>query len=251
MKMSKFGWPIGLLRLKSALLTIACFAAMAVGSVSSALATDIRLTGTVSYQTSGANLNMTAGAVENHTIGGTSGTLKLVLWFTTYRYSGGTIYGYQVGEYTLGQLQGGYQFTNINVNVPYTSPPAGTYYVTMVVAEFQGQYVIDDYRNFPDTVVIGGGGIDPTIALYFPYASFAGGGWYWDNQIGFIYPYSNGVCYFYTYGHFYYPGGGRFDYPNGVYIWDYYYSSWTYTTKSVWPWVYYYSRGQWYSNSFF
>jgi hypothetical protein len=86
--------------------------------------------------------------------------------------------------------------------------------------------------------------------FYFPYAYYVGGGWYWDNQIGYIYPYSNGVCYFSSYGRFYYPGGGQFDYSTGVYIWDYFYGSWTYTAKNIWPWVYYYSFGQWFSNGF-
>ena len=76
-------------------------------------------------------------------------------------------------------------------------------------------------------------------------------GWYYDNQIGYIYPYSNGICYFNTYNRFYYPGGGSFDYSGGVFIYDFHYTSWTYTNKSVWPYVYYYRLGQWFGNSFF
>jgi len=93
-------------------------------------------------------------------------------------------------------------------------------------------------------------GPNSITALYFPYAYYVGGGWYWDNQIGYIYPYSNGVCYFYTYNRYYYPGAGSFDYSNGIYIYDFYYASWTYTSKSLWHWVYYYSYGQWFSNDF-
>lgn len=96
-----------------------------------------------------------------------------------------------------------------------------------------------------------GGGVNPTIAQYFPLASSVGGGWYYDNQIGYIYPYSNGICYFNTYGRYYYPGDGSFTYSNGVYIYDFYYSSWTYTSKSVWPYVYYFNGAYWYGNSFY
>ena len=91
---------------------------------------------------------------------------------------------------------------------------------------------------------------DTFITQYFPYAYYVGGNWYWDDQIGYIYPYSNGVCYFYTYGRYYYPGAGSFGYSTGVYIYDFYYGSWTYTSKSLWHWVYYYSFGQWYANDF-
>ena len=88
------------------------------------------------------------------------------------------------------------------------------------------------------------------IYQYFPYAYWVGGNWYWDDEIGYIYPYSNGVCYFYTYNRFYYAGSGSFSYSAGIYIWDYYYGSWTYTSKSLWHWVYYYRYGQWFANDF-
>jgi len=215
---------------------------------------NLQLVGTVSYlhEVSGSTVNMRADYVRNNNTGGTSGTLKLQLWATSSPFAGGTITGYKFGEYTLGTLNGGFQFTNINVNPPFTSPPAGTYYVSMLLAEYQGApgYQTVDYRTFSNTATFGIV-VDPTIAQYFPYASSLGGGWYYDNQIGYIYPFSNGICYFDTYNYYYYPGAGSFNYSGGVYIYDFRYHSWTYTNKNVWPYVYYYDPGQWYSSSFF
>ena len=225
---------------------------VAFGRFPSAPDTDVRLVGTVSFDHQGNNsyVHMHVDQVRNYAVGGMSGTLKLQLWATTTRYSGGTITGYVFGEYTLGTLQGGQYFLNVDVNVPFTSPPAGTYWITMTLDEYQPPFVIVSYLTFDNQQTFGGGGIDPTISQYFPSAVSVGYGWYWENQIGYIYPYSGGWCYFNTYGRFYYPGGGRFDYSTGVYIYDFYYGSWTYTSKSLWHWVYYYRFGQWYSTDF-
>jgi hypothetical protein len=219
------------------------------GAVPSVPDTDVRLLGTVSYQVNGTNVHMHVDDVANYASGGTSGTLKLQLWATYTPYNGGNIQGYVFGEYILGTLPGGYHFYNVDVNVPFTSPPAGTYWITMTLDEYQNPYVIVNWRTFSNTQTFGNGP-NPTISQYFPYAFSVGGNWYWDDQIGYIYPYSNGVCYFYTYGRFYYPGAGSFGYSTAVYIYDYNYASWTYTSKSLWPWVYYFRFGQWYSSDF-
>ena len=73
------------------------------------------------------------GTLENLNAEGT-GTIKLVLWATKTPYpSPGEI----VGEFTLGQLPGQYQFTDFTVrtkaNLPFSN---GDFYFTIAVVEF-------------------------------------------------------------------------------------------------------------------
>lgn len=76
-----------------------------------------------------------AGGLQNSSPAGTtSGTIKLVLWANKTPYpSVGSI----VGEYNLGQIGGGYQFSDFavktNSNVPTVT---GDYYFTIAVLEY-------------------------------------------------------------------------------------------------------------------
>lgn len=67
--------------------------------------------------------------------GSVSGTLKLVLWATAAPYPSP---GYIVGEYTLGQMGGGYQYGTNFAWKSVSSVPSitGTFYFTIAVAEY-------------------------------------------------------------------------------------------------------------------
>lgn len=124
-----------------------------------ASAADIELSGQCGWEISGTSINLIAGRVENNSTGGSSGTLRLQLWATDFRYSGSNISGYVLGTRVLGTLQGGYSYNSISGNVSYTAPPSGTYYTTLTVEEYTGSgYVIRDYLTFDNTSTFGGGG---------------------------------------------------------------------------------------------
>jgi hypothetical protein len=103
------------------------------------------------YAGNSGTLRMTAERVRNSRVGGTSGTLQLQLWATTTApIFGQTINAYTLGTFTLGQLSGGTSFTNVDTGlIGFTPPPAGTYYVTMALMEFDGaQFRYQDLFTF-------------------------------------------------------------------------------------------------------
>lgn len=101
----------------------------------SARASSISMTGYHSWKISGKNCTFsTDGAVVNYDSGGISGTLRLCLWVTAGEFPS---YGYRVASYSLGQLQGGYQFTGYSVKTGVQMPKAtGFYNFTISVEEY-------------------------------------------------------------------------------------------------------------------
>jgi virginiamycin B lyase len=122
-------------------------------------ANGLNLVGLTSYVVSKNGIaELKVAEVRNSRNGGVSGTLRLVLYFTLQPpVFGQTINGYQTATYTLGQLQGGFSFLNVDSGtIPWSSPPDGTYYVTMTLFEFSnGQYVYQDFLTFSGTFTIG------------------------------------------------------------------------------------------------
>lgn len=110
------------------------------------------------YETSGDFITLRATSVENNRSGGRSGTLKLKLWATDNRYTGGTISGYIMGTARLGELDGGFAFNNLAEEVAFTEPPDGTYYVTMTLTEYDNGDKVVDYLTFNDTETFNSGG---------------------------------------------------------------------------------------------
>ena len=118
---------------------------------------EIDLECSCTYTIQSNSITFGAAAVRNRRSGGTSGTLKLKVWATTTPYQGGTISGYVLASVTLGQLTGGYSYTSLSYTRSLDVPPAGTYYITMTVTEYNGQDFIMDYAAFDDTATFGGG----------------------------------------------------------------------------------------------
>ncbi len=113
----------------------------------------IDLSGSISWQVlSSTSVNFKAGRIDN--LGGsTSGSLRLRVWATRSSYAGGSISGYIVGTLNLNALSGGYYYSNINSNVSYSRPAAGTYYTTMTIEEYTSSgWLIRDYINCSGTV---------------------------------------------------------------------------------------------------
>ncbi|PKP03836.1 MAG: hypothetical protein CVU11_06910 [Bacteroidetes bacterium HGW-Bacteroidetes-6] len=94
--------------------------------------------------------------IKNHNADGSCGTLKLVLFFTTEKYVSGELNGYIVSEYQLSDvLKGGEYFYKIKRTVDFVSPPAGQYFVTLVLTEWNGtESTLADFINFKQQVTI-------------------------------------------------------------------------------------------------
>lgn len=110
------------------------------------------IAGTVSWRVvSGSTINYRADQVAN--LGnGRSGSLRLRVWAARSPYYGGTLSGYVLGTLSLSPLSAGYSYFNINSNVSYSRPPAGSYYTVMTVEESTSTgWFIRDYVNFSGT----------------------------------------------------------------------------------------------------
>ena len=144
----------------SAIISIA-FALLVFAPIS-AEATDVRFGGNVGYSYVGNVVALTADRVTNFATGGTSGTLRMELWALPAPYSGsGNFVGYKLAQYSLGQLSGGFQFSNVNSgNVAFLYPPNGTWNLVMFLTEYTAGalndgYTARDYRNFTNLLVVG------------------------------------------------------------------------------------------------
>jgi hypothetical protein len=114
--------------------------------------TGVDISGTVSWATSGSSINISATKVMNLSYTSSTGSLRLQIWATRSRYTGGTISGYVLGRRNLNPLQPRYYYSNISGSVSYTRPPRGTYYTTITVEEYTSSgWVIRDYINFNGT----------------------------------------------------------------------------------------------------
>src|SRR5260221_8407020 len=106
---------------------------------------------------------MNVAQVDNICNLGISGSLRLDLWATAAPYTGGTIVGYTFGSVPLNPLVGGYVYNNISQSVAYSRPPDGSYHVTLTLSEYHnGSYVILDYLNYANLLVVGNPPPPPT-----------------------------------------------------------------------------------------
>lgn len=153
-----------------------------------ALAGGLSIEGTVSYNLGGTTGYFTADRVANHRTSGISGTLRLELWATTTPPANGPANGYRLITYTLGQLQAGFEFDNINSGTTaYTQPPTGCYYLTLFLTEFDGtSYPYVDYFTFSNLVTFRGGSCSGGCTENATTMCLIGGRYrvtsYWRNQ---------------------------------------------------------------------
>jgi len=120
----------------------------------------INMGGSVAYKISGEELTLWVEQVSNDNLLTNSGTLKLKLTATVEPYSGGSMNGYVLGTYELGTLRALNSFNDIEAAVTYSSPPAGSYFITVTLTEWNGSNdVIVDY------VSLGGETLGKTVAV--------------------------------------------------------------------------------------
>ena len=134
---------------------------------------DVVLYGTYSYAISpnSGTVTLNVADILNESAANASGPLRLELWLTTTPWGSGSGTNYEVATYRItapnsGVLAPDAAFSNLAVTIPYlTAPPAGNYYVTLVVAEYTGAnrsvdlgYVTDAVGGFAQLVSLGANG---------------------------------------------------------------------------------------------
>lgn len=131
---------------------------LAVLACSTANGQTIQLLGTSSYSTNGSDITISVDRITNYrSVGSISGTLALQIWLTNYYHTGGTIYGNKITEISIGQLSGGYQFSNVSRtgSFPIYTLTHGSYWVVLVLAEWTGfSYETIDYLVFSEKVIV-------------------------------------------------------------------------------------------------
>lgn len=123
---------------------------VSISSVSEAQ-TRLSITGRTRYTLKGDQVTIYAEKLTNNSPVGThSGSIKIQLWATFTQYTGGTLNGYKIAEIDLGVLNGGNMFREINRTIYTKNPPPGSYFMSIVLAEYnQGKYWTSDWKNYP------------------------------------------------------------------------------------------------------
>jgi hypothetical protein len=121
-----------------------------------ASAQELDLVGDVKWQLYRKKLvAMGVDVIQNHR-STTSGSLQLQVWATTDPYESGTLHGFSIGTFSMNPLRGGYYYQDIWCAVKYYPPPAGIYYTTMTLEEYQqGEFYIYDHFTFDEPVNFG------------------------------------------------------------------------------------------------
>lgn len=98
------------------------------------------------YRINGNEINVYGDKIQNQNNGGSTGTLKIVVYATDYPYDGGSLRGYNLFESKLEPLDGGYYYYDVSKTGWCTYPPSGSYSITIVLMEYISyDYKIVDY----------------------------------------------------------------------------------------------------------
>ena len=104
------------------------------------------LSGNWGYKIDGNYITLYGDKIDNQNNGGRSGTLKIAVYATDYPYSGGYLSGYLLYEYALDPLEAGYYYSDVSKTGWCTSPPKGTYSLSIILLEYTySDYKIVDY----------------------------------------------------------------------------------------------------------
>ncbi len=101
--------------------------------------TELSLSGAWTYQYSGFNVVLTTDQINNLSASGTSGSLQLELWAFGSPFKGGSQLGYHLASYQLSPLGASFSYTSVTSGaVSATLPPAGTWYLALLLTEWNG-----------------------------------------------------------------------------------------------------------------
>ena len=127
------------------------------------ISTGLTMSGTISFIINGSTATVSVQHIDNTRTTGTSGALRLALVAsTTIPTLGQPINGHTLATYDLAPLDHDTGYSSVtSPNLPYTAPPDGCYYVTLVLQESQsGSYVDQDLHTFAGGGTPDGSGFD-------------------------------------------------------------------------------------------
>jgi hypothetical protein len=130
-------------------------------SPATALATDVRLVNFVSYSYMSSSADLATDGVQNFDMDNQSDALRLELWAFASPYAAG-MNGVRLAVYSLPPLNPGSQTGKIDSGpVPFTRPPDGVWYFSMILTEITLGFPTNDgydvryWINFPTPEYIG------------------------------------------------------------------------------------------------
>lgn len=91
--------------------------------------------GTWGFQWNGNVATMTVNNVVNNSNTQSSGPLTLEVWAFPSRYDGRPQRGFRMGQFSVAGLRPRTSYSRLSRNVPFTRPPSGVYYGTLILRE--------------------------------------------------------------------------------------------------------------------
>ena len=128
--------------------------------------------GAFSYQRNGSSVTLSLDAINNESFSRTTGTLRLELWATTSRPARGDSFnGYRLAVSSVfSPLLPRTFYSNIVRTAAFQEPPAGTYWMVLVLTEFNSQtcsvndqYCLTDSGVFSNQQTFGAASPNVTI----------------------------------------------------------------------------------------
>ena len=124
-----------------------------------AMSKDLELEGQMGYSISNSSVEIRAEKIVNSRRGGHSGTLRLSIWATETKYTGGTLRGQVIASCQLDSLEGGYHYNNVKKTTSYIEPRGGYYYLTLILEEYNSQsedhWPMMDHMAFDERLFLG------------------------------------------------------------------------------------------------
>lgn len=113
-------------------------------------------------------VKISGGDIINHALSGESGDIQIAVYLTGEKYSGDTINGYKIVTQNYGQLSAGKHYKIGQLNQKYEQDlPTGSYYVTLVLLEYDHDdfYIVDSWGEDEKVIIPEKGPSDLDIAL--------------------------------------------------------------------------------------
>lgn len=116
----------------------------------------LTLSGLNGYFIHGDRVILSASEIVNHRhADNISGSLSLELWALDRPYFGGDFDGVALAGVQIGRVQGQHLLVNGQYDLPFTAPGAGTWTLTLMLREWEGQgFVTRDHVQFAQPYVV-------------------------------------------------------------------------------------------------
>jgi hypothetical protein len=143
-----------------------------------AMATSVQFAGTVGYSSDYATFTVLVADGIRNTSTTTSANLRLELWASAQPFTGSFANAYRMAVHSVGTVAGGATTGKITGVVPFTPPPGGIWYFSMVLTEYAGApdnqgYARRAHLNFAERIPIVGSAPPPPVDTTPPTATIA------------------------------------------------------------------------------